>query len=82
MMILREKRMRELIALKKMRQVDLAKAIGISPAYLCLALKGKRKLNINYSRKLIELFGADLMFGAIDWDAMHIRNPFSAGSAR
>ena len=77
-MKLRRKRMLEILTLKKMCQADLAAAIGVSTALLSMVLNGQRKLSLSHSKKLIELFGADLMFNAIDWEAMNIRNPFTA----
>ncbi len=75
--MLREKRMLELLAGKGMTQRNLAAAIGVSPVFVNQVLKGRRRLSLKQSKRLIELFGADIVSGVINWEAMGI--PLPAG---
>ena len=74
-MKLRAKRMLELMTIHRMSQADLAAAIGASPSLISHVLKGRRRLNLLHSKRLINLFGADKMAYIIDWDAMGIQAP-------
>jgi antitoxin component HigA of HigAB toxin-antitoxin module len=70
--------MLDVLATRKMTQSDLAVAIGASPSLISHVLKGRRKLNLKCSKRLIELFGAELISKVIDWDAMKIPRPVGA----
>jgi len=75
-MKLREKRLLEVMAIKKMSRAELAASIGVSQGYLVNVIKGRRRLNFKHSKKLIELLGADLASRVIDWNGMGIDSPF------
>ena len=70
-----EKTMIELMSLKSISRSALAAALGVSYPQIINVLKGRRRLSIRCSKLLIELFSADLISRAIDWDAMRICNP-------
>ena len=74
-MKLSKKRFLDLIARTGLKVADIAAAIGCTDGHLCNVIAGRRKLNIKLSRRLLEMFGADRMQFAIDWDAMGIKDP-------
>ena len=69
-MKLKEKTMREIMQLKKVKPKDLAALLKISKGHLSNLLKGRRKLNMRCMKILIEFFGADLMSRAINWEVI------------
>ncbi len=77
MVKLRRKRMLELMDIKQMNRNEVAAAIGVSAAHFRNVLNGRRRLSLKHTKRLMELFGSDLMYHAIDWEAMNIRNPFA-----
>ena len=70
-----ERRMLDLIGKRNMTRSDVAAAIGVSPSHFRNVLKGRRRLNLKHSKRLIEMFGVERMQFAIDWDAMGIKDP-------
>src|SRR5215475_8107544 len=53
-------RLRRLRTEKNLRQSDMAKQLGVSPAYLNLIEKGKRTVQFPLLWKALEIFGHDL----------------------
>jgi predicted transcriptional regulator/DNA-binding XRE family transcriptional regulator len=53
-------RLRQLRMDQRLRQIDVAKQIGVSPAYLNLIEKGKRTIQFPLLWKALELLGQDL----------------------
>lgn len=76
-MLLIRKRMLELMENKELTAKWLAAKLGVSKQFFSQVLLGKKKLSLERSRILIEIFGADDMAYAIDWDGMGIRNPLA-----
>lgn len=76
-MKVKEKKMLEIMELMHVTKGELALLLGISISILCRALKGRMRFSIHGTKLLLNIFGADLLSHAIDWDAMNIRNPFS-----
>ena len=75
-MLLRRKRMLELMDRKGVSATWLATRLGVSKQFLSQVLSGAKKLSFERSRILVRIFGADDMSYVIDWDGMGIRNPF------
>src|SRR5262245_61646855 len=45
---------------RKVKQIDLAKSLGISPAYLNLIENNKRAMNVDVLEKLLHFFDIDM----------------------
>lgn len=76
-MLLRRKRMLELMERKRMTAKWLAAKLGVSKQFFSQVLQGAKKLSFERSRILVGIFGADDLSYVIDWDGMGIRNPFT-----
>lgn len=68
-------RIRELMHGRNMALKSLAAAVGVSVSQMCNVLMGRRRLNLLHSKRLINLFGAEAISKAIDWESMNIREP-------
>ena len=71
-MKLKEKMMRQIMQLKKVKSKDLVEMLNISKSHFSNVLNGRRKLNMRCSKILIEFFGADLIARAIDWEGIDV----------
>lgn len=64
-MKLKEKTMREIMHLKKVKSKDLAAMLNISKGHLSNVIKGRRRINMRCLKLLIEFLGTDLFSKAI-----------------
>lgn len=74
-MRLNKKRFLNLIDRQGIKVVDVAAAIGCTNGHLYNVIAGRKSLGLKYSKRLIEMFGADRLNFALDWDAMGIKDP-------
>lgn len=66
-MKLKEKTMREIMQVKKVKPKDLLALLNISKGHLSNIIKGRRRINMRCLKLLIEFFGTDLMSRAINF---------------
>ena len=69
-MKLKEKMMRQIMELKKVKSKDLAALLKISKGHFSNILNGRRGLNMRCMKILLDFFGADLMARAINWEGI------------
>lgn len=75
-MLLHRKRMLELMKYRNITAKYLATKLRVSRQFLSQVLLGRKKLSLQRSRIIVDLFGAYDLAYAIDWDGMGIKNPF------
>lgn len=68
-------RMRQLLKAKEIPLLALAIELGVSESFVSMAVSGKRRFSLEQSRKLLNIFGAELMSRVIDWEGMHVSCP-------
>lgn len=77
-MRLSKKRFLELVVRTRLRVSDIAASIGCSRSHLSNVIAGRKALGLKYAKRLMEMFGADRLQFALDWDAMGIKVPLKA----
>ena len=78
-MRIKKNRLIEYLRIDKRSVAWLAGQLGCSRQYLGQVLSRQRKLSLKYSKRLIDLFGANAVAEMVDWESMKISNPFKGG---